>query len=90
MVDVITGFIMQDTKGDGMKKKLAAWRLNNIDACISSYACVLNSKSRMKQVKEANKVAMVVADIQRDKDDNKKWRAVQKKQEDKEKARKKF
>eukprot|EP00957_Ditylum_brightwellii_P198487 15127471-Ditylum_brightwellii.AAC.1 len=59
-----------------MKKKLAAQRLNNTDACILSYACVLNSKSRMKQVRETNKVAMVVADIQRDKDDEKKQRAV--------------
>eukprot|EP00957_Ditylum_brightwellii_P010247 774977-Ditylum_brightwellii.AAC.1 len=43
----------------------------------------------MKQVREANKVAMVVADIQRDKGSKKKWRAAQKKQEDEEKARNK-
>eukprot|EP00957_Ditylum_brightwellii_P056328 4270263-Ditylum_brightwellii.AAC.1 len=88
-VDVITGFIMQNIKGDGIKKKLAAQRLNNINACISSYACVLNSELRMKQGRKANKVAMMVTDIQRDKDDKKKWRAAQNKQEDKEKARKK-
>ena len=88
-VDIITGFIMQDIKGEGVKKKLAARRLNNIDACVSSYACVLNSDERMKQVREANSIAMVMADIQRDKDEEKKRKKQDKQKEDAEKAKKK-
>eukprot|EP00957_Ditylum_brightwellii_P010969 831120-Ditylum_brightwellii.AAC.1 len=62
-VDVIIGFIMQDIRGDGLKMKLAAQRLNDIDDCILSWVCVLNNETRMKQVRGANKVAMAVADI---------------------------
>eukprot|EP00957_Ditylum_brightwellii_P206379 15348130-Ditylum_brightwellii.AAC.1 len=69
--DVITGYAMQDIKGIGMKKKLAVQRLNGIDTCVLSYASALNSNDRMKQVCEANSVAMVVADIQQGRDNEK-------------------
>ena len=64
VLDTITGFIIKDSKGDGVKKRIAQRRLNMIDATVSSHCAVLNSAERMHLIKQANEVAAVLADIE--------------------------
>eukprot|EP00957_Ditylum_brightwellii_P049609 3762953-Ditylum_brightwellii.AAC.1 len=81
---------MKDIQGGGVKKKLAAQRLNNIDACISSCACVLNSDERMKQVRQANQVVKIISDTKRDKEVEKTQKLQKKLLEEAEKTQKKL
>jgi hypothetical protein len=70
--NMIMGFVMYDVKGKGAKKRMAKRRLNVIDANIASYCRVLKSTERMIQITEANEVAAVLAEIEEEKDSEKK------------------
>lgn len=65
-LDCITGFIMKDSHGKFVHKRLPQRRLNLIDSTISSQCTILNSEERMKLIKKANEVAAVIADIEID------------------------
>ena len=71
---------MYDISGNGAKKRLAKRRLNYVDANINSYSCLLNLDKRLKDIKEANELAAVLAEISND-------REKQKEQSKKKKAR---
>lgn len=84
-LDTITGYIMEDTKGEGARRRLPARRLNMIDACISSWCSVLNSKDKLVLIKQANELAKVLGEIEKDREDEKQKRLSNTEQEEKEK-----
>ena len=62
---------MKDTSGKGARFRLPARRLNIIDGNISAYSALLNSKDRMKLVKEANELASVIGAIDNEREQEK-------------------
>eukprot|EP00957_Ditylum_brightwellii_P127726 9740651-Ditylum_brightwellii.AAC.1 len=62
---------MKDASGKDSKFWLPAQRLNIIDGNISAYSTLLNSKDRMKLVKEPNKLASVIGAIHNDREQEK-------------------
>ena len=82
-LDTITGYIMEDTKGEGARKCLPARRLNMIHTCISSWCSVLNSKDRLVLIKQANELAKVLGEIEKDREDEKQKRLSNAEQEEK-------
>ena len=49
---------------DRTLKRLPQRRLNLIDGSISSYCSILNSPERLRMIKQANKLAPVLCDIE--------------------------
>ena len=47
-------------------RRLPQRRLNFIDGCISSYCYILNSPERLEQIRQANKLAYVLCDLESD------------------------
>ena len=88
VVDTITGFIMQDAKGEVARLRLPARLLNVIDGNISSWCSVLNSRERLNPVTKTNRLAMVLGDIEKDKQEDKEGKEQKAKEEDAEKKRK--
>jgi hypothetical protein len=70
--NVVMGFILKDTMGPGAVKLIAKRRIDVLDGNVGSYSRLLNSSSRLKQIKEVNDLAAAVAEITRDKDDDRK------------------
>ena len=70
-LDSVVGFIMKDASGKGARFRLPARRLNIIDGNISAYSALLNSKDRMKLVKEANELASVIGAIDNEREQEK-------------------
>eukprot|EP00957_Ditylum_brightwellii_P108051 8243527-Ditylum_brightwellii.AAC.1 len=58
-------------KKEGAIQRLTARRLNMIDACISSWFSVLNSKDRLVLIKQANELVKVLGEIEKDREDEK-------------------
>ena len=75
-LDCIAGYIMDDAVGEKALKRMPQRRLNFIDGSISSYCYILNSPERLEQIRQANKFASVICDLEsdrmREKEDNKK------------------
>ncbi len=76
---------MEDTKGEGAKKRLPARRLNMIDSCISSWSSVLNSSERIKLIRQTNELAKVLGKIEQGKEDDKEKRQQKTEQDEKDK-----
>ena len=66
VLDTIVGYVMQDSQGEGAKKRLPQRRLNFIDGTVSSHCGVLNSKERLVLIRQANEVAGVLGDLETD------------------------
>ena len=67
---------MEDAVGERALRRLPQRRLNFIDGCISSYCSILNSSERLELIRQANKLASVLCDLEsdriRDKEEKKK------------------
>ena len=67
---------MEDAVGERALKRLPQIRLNFIDGSISSYCYILNSPERLEQIRQANRLASVLRDLEsdriRDKEEKKK------------------
>jgi hypothetical protein len=57
---------MEDTKGEGARKRLPTRRLNMIDGNISSWCLVLNSPERLELIRQANELAKVLGELEED------------------------
>ena len=57
---------MEDDVGERDLKRLPQIRLNFIDGSISSYYYIINSPERLKQIRQANKLASVLCDFDPD------------------------
>ena len=84
-LDTITGYIMEDTKGEGAKKRLPARRLNMIDGCISSWSSVLNSSERIGLIRQSNELAKVLGELEQDREEDKEEKHQKAEQEEKDK-----
>ena len=74
-LDCITGYIMSDAIGNRALKRLPERRLNFIDGSVSSYCSILDSPEGLEQIRQANKSASVLWDLEYDiraKEENKK------------------
>ena len=65
-LDFIAGYIMKDAIGDRALKRLNKQKLKIIDGSISSYCSIINSPKRIHMIKQANKFASVLCDIESD------------------------
>ena len=74
----IAGYIMEDSVGERTLRRLPQRRLNFIDVCISSYCSILNSPERLEQIRQVNKLASVLCDLESDR--------IREKEEEKKKA----
>ena len=79
VLDTITGLIIKDIQGEGARKRLAQQRLNFVDGTVSSHCQVLNSAERNLLIRQANKVAAMMANLR-----NQKLKEKEKKRQDKE------
>ena len=70
--DIVMGCTLQDTMGPGAVKLIAKRRIDALDGNVGSYSRLLNSSSRLQQIKEVNALAAAVAEITRDKEDARK------------------
>ena len=52
--------------GERSLKRPPQRRLNFIDGCISSYCSILNLPERLEQIRQANKLASVLCDLESD------------------------
>ena len=65
-LDFIVVYIMEDATGNRYLKRLPQIRLNFIDGYISSYCSVINSPKRLEEVKQSNKMASIMCDLESD------------------------
>ena len=65
-LDCIAGSIMEDTVGERALKRLPRRRLKFIDGYISSYFSIINSPERLELIRQANKLASVMCDLDSD------------------------
>jgi hypothetical protein len=98
-IDVVTGFILYDCKGNGAVKKIARRRLEMISGNVASYSRLLNDEKRLEEIKEVHELTSAVAAVSADMENSKKRKAEkavaeeekkrQRKKQDKEEAAKK-
>ena len=62
-LDCITGYIMEDSIGNRVMKRLTQRRLNFIDGSISSYCCIPNSPKLLEYIEHTNKMTPVLCDL---------------------------
>eukprot|EP00957_Ditylum_brightwellii_P079272 6028280-Ditylum_brightwellii.AAC.1 len=62
---------MEDTKGEGAKRRLPVQHLNMTDGCISSWCSILNSTDSLELIKQANQLSAVLGEIETDEAHNK-------------------
>ena len=55
---------MEDDVGEWALKKLPQRRLKFIDGSIYSYCSILNSTEQLEQIRQANKLAYVLCDLE--------------------------
>ena len=65
-LDCNTGYILEDTFGDRDLKRLPQRRLKFIYGYISSYCSILNSPEQFEQIRQSNKLASVLCDLDPD------------------------
>ena len=63
-LDCIIGYIMEYSVGDRDLKRLPQWRLDLIDGSISSYGYIIKSTGWLHIIKQANKFASTLCDIE--------------------------
>merc|ERR1740124_368577 len=64
VLDTVIGFVMNDSQGEGIKKRLPQRRFNFIDGMVSSHCGVLNSDKRLNLICQANEVSGVMVDLE--------------------------
>ena len=57
---------MEDAVGERALRRLPQRRLNFIDGSISSYCSILNFTERLELIRQANKLASVLCDLESD------------------------
>ena len=62
----ITGYILEYDVGDSDLNHIPQKRLKLIDVSISSYCSIINSTKRINIIKQTNKLAVFVGDIESD------------------------
>lgn len=72
---VIRGSILNDTMGEGAKKKIAKRRINFWDGNISSYSRVLNSSEQIANMREVNELTAVLGEIRQENEQEKETRS---------------
>jgi hypothetical protein len=77
--DVIIGSILNDTMGEGAKKKLAKRRIELLSGNIASYSRVLNSEAQLQHVKDMNSLTAVLGEISAEQDAAKEKKSNEKK-----------
>ena len=65
-LDCIVGYTMDDAVGERYLKRLPQRRLEFIDGYISSYCSIINSTERLEQIRQANKLASILCDLESD------------------------
>ena len=65
-LDCIAGYIMEDDVSERALKRLPQISLNFIDGSISSYCFILNLPERLELIRQANKLASVLCDLESD------------------------
>ena len=65
-LDCITGYIMEDSVGERALNRLRQRRLNFIYGYISSYCSIINSTKRLEHIRQANKFASILCDLESD------------------------
>ena len=60
----IAGYIMEDAVGDRALMRLPQITLNFIDGSISGYFYIINSPKLLKQIRQAEKLASVLCDLE--------------------------
>ena len=65
-LECITAYIMYNVVGERSLKSLPQRRLNFIDCSIYSYCSILNSPERLEHIRQANKLASVLCDLEYD------------------------
>ena len=65
-LNCLAGYIMEYTVGERALRRLPQRRLNFIDGFIISYCSILNSPERLEQIRQANKLASVLCDLESD------------------------
>jgi hypothetical protein len=63
--------IINETIGEGAKKKIAKRRINFIDGNITSYLCLLDSSEQLTSMKEMNSLAAIIREIRSERDQDK-------------------
>jgi hypothetical protein len=75
--DAIIGSILNDTMGEGAKKKLAKLCMELLSGNIASYSRVLNSEAQLQHLKDMNSFTAILGEICTDQDAAKERRATQ-------------
>ena len=57
---------MEDAFGERALKRLPQRRMKIIDGSISSYCSILNSPKQLEQIRQANKLASVLCNLEYD------------------------
>ena len=57
---------MEDAVGERALRRLPQRRLNFVDGCISSYCSILKSPEQLELIRQANKLASVMCDLEYD------------------------
>ena len=79
-LDCIVGYIMDDAVGERALRRLPQRMLNFIDSYISSYCSIIKLPERLEHIRQANKLASVLCDLESDhtrKNEDKKKRAME-------------
>jgi hypothetical protein len=77
--DVIIGSILNDTMGEGAKKKLAKRRIELLSGNIASYSRVLNSEAQLQHVKDMNSLTAILGEISAEQDATKEKKSNERK-----------
>jgi hypothetical protein len=73
--DIVRASIINETIGEGAKKKNAKRRINFIDGNITSYSRLLNSSEQLTSMKEMNSLTAIIGEIISMRDQDKSERA---------------
>ena len=65
-LDCIAGYILEDAVGERALKRLPQRRLKFIYGSISSYCSILNSPKQLEHIRQENKLASVLFDLESD------------------------
>ena len=61
--DVVRGFIVYDTVGEGAKRKISKRRLDMVNGGISSHSQLMNNPARLQTIKKSYRRAAAIADV---------------------------
>jgi len=80
--DIARASIINETIGEGAKKKIAKRRINFIDGNITSYSRLLNSSEQLTSMQEINSLTAIIGEIRTEREHEKSERASAKASEE--------